>query len=265
MTQDHVPQEAAPDSTGKGVSVQVDGQVVTIELNRPPANFFDAGMVETIVAELAAAADDGVRVAVLAAQGKHFCAGADLAGNSGGGELDSRLYDAAAHLFESPIPVVAAVQGAAVGGGLGLALSADFRVATPEARFCANFSRLGFHHGFGLTVSLPEAVGHQFARDMLYTGRNVYGDEAYRVGLCDRLAQVDDVRAEANRLAHELAEAAPLAMSAIRSTMSQGLADRVRAATVRELAEQRILAKTEDFKEGLRASRDRRTPQFRGA
>lgn len=264
MIRDHRPRDAAPDSTGRGVSVQVEGHVVTIELSRPPANFFDAGMVETIVAELAAAADDGVRVAVLAAQGKHFCAGADLAGNSGGGELDSRLYDAAAHLFESPIPVVAAVQGAAVGGGLGLALAAEFRVATPSTRFTANFSRLGFHHGFGLTVSLPNAVGPQVAREILCTGRNVYGEEAHRVGLCDRLVAEGDLRAEAHRFALELAEAAPLAIRAIRATMNQGLADRVREATARELAEQRILARTADFKEGLRASRDRRTPQFRG-
>jgi enoyl-CoA hydratase/carnithine racemase len=251
-------------SPNGGISATTEGHVVTIELNRPPANFFDAAMVEQVVAELATAAEQGVRVAVLASQGKHFCAGADLASGSNRGGLDSRLYDAAARLFESPLPVVAAVQGAAVGGGLGLALAADFRVATPETRFCANFSRLGFHHGFGLTVSLPEVVGPQFAREMLYTGRNVHGEEALRVGLCDRLVPADDLRAEAGRLAHELAEAAPLAMRAIRATMDQGLADRVRMATVRELTQQRILAGTEDFKEGLRASRDRRTPQFRG-
>ena len=251
-------------SLDDGVSVTAEGHVVTIELDRPPANFFDAAMVEKVVAELASAAETGARVAVLASRGKHFCAGADLAGGSGRGGLDGRLYDAAAHLFESPIPVVAAIQGAAVGGGLGLALSADFRVATPETRFCANFSRLGFHHGFGLTVSLPDVVGQQFAREMLYTGRNVYGEEACRVGLCDRLVPADNLLSGAHRLAQELAEAAPLAMRAIRATMRQGMADRIRAATVRELDEQRHLAKTEDFKEGLRASRDRRTPQFRG-
>ena len=254
----------AGESASSPVAVKTDGHVVTLELNRPPANFFDAGMVETLVAALATATESGVRVAVLASVGKHFCAGADLAGGSSGSGLDSRLYDAAAQLFESPIPLVAAVQGAAVGGGLGLALAADFRVATPETRFAANFSRLGFHHGFGLTVSLPHAVGPQFARDMLYTGRNVYGDEAFRVGLCDRLVPAGELRTAADAFAHELAEAAPLAMRAIRSTMGLGLAEQVRAATIRELSEQRVLAATADFKEGLRASRDRRTPQFRG-
>ena len=73
-------------------------------------------------------------------------------------------------LDDTALPVVAAVQGAAIGGGLGLALSADFRVAAPAARFAANFARLGFHHGFGLRVSLPAIVGQQNALRMLYTG-----------------------------------------------------------------------------------------------
>ena len=86
-------------------------------------------------------------------------------------------------LFANPTPVVAAIQGAAVGGGLGLALMADFRVASPEARFSANFARLGFHHGFGLTVTLPRLVGQQRAAEMLYTGQRVKSDEALRIGL----------------------------------------------------------------------------------
>src|SRR5439155_742096 len=79
-------------------------------------------------------------------------------------------------LFAAAIPVVATVQGAAVGGGLGLALSADFRVASPDSRFWANFARLGFHHGFGMTVTLPALVGQQAALDLLYTGRRVPGE-----------------------------------------------------------------------------------------
>jgi 2-(1,2-epoxy-1,2-dihydrophenyl)acetyl-CoA isomerase len=242
-----------------------------IEMNRPPANFLDAGLVESIIAASSWAADNGARSAVLCAEGKHFCAGANLTAPEPGQNLDARvwdaaerMYDAAARIFESPIPIVAAVHGAAVGGGMGLALAADFRVATPDTRFRANFSRLGFHHGFGLTVSLPEVIGFQHARDLLYTGRSVRGDEAYRIGLCDRLAPNDGLRAEAERFAAELAQAAPLSVQAIRMTMQPGIGDRVRAATRHERAEQRRLAATEDFKEGIRASRDRRPPQFTG-
>ena len=97
------------------------------------------------------------------------------------------LYKEATRLFRARKPVVAAVHGAAVGGGLGLALVADFRVTCAEARFSANFNRLGFHPGFGLTTTLPRLVGPQQAALLFYTGRRIAGDEAVRIGLADLL------------------------------------------------------------------------------
>ena len=135
------------------------------------------------------------RAIVLASEGRHFCAGLDFAGNAG--QDIAALYRAALRLFAAPLPVVAAVQGAAIGGGCGLALSADFRVATAQSRFSANFARLGFHHGFALTVTLPAAVGRQAAADLLLTGRRVGGEEALALGLCDRLAGDGDLLAQA--------------------------------------------------------------------
>src|SRR6202035_4586819 len=111
------------------------------------------------------------------------------------------LYEEAARLFAARTPIVAAVQGAAVGGGLGLGLVADFRVAAPSTRFIANFSRLGLHQGFGITVTLPAVVGTQRAQEMLYTGRAVAGEEAARFGLCERLADADGGGGTARRLA----------------------------------------------------------------
>ena len=102
--------------------------------------------------------DPRCRAAVLCAQGKHFCAGADFS-PEGARYTTEDLYAAAVRIFRTHTPVVAAVHGAAVGGGLGLALAADFRIAAPEARFSANFARLGFHQGFGLSVTLPRLVG----------------------------------------------------------------------------------------------------------
>jgi enoyl-CoA hydratase/carnithine racemase len=160
--------------------------------------------------------------------------------------------------------VVAAVQGAAVGGGLGLACSADFRVASPAARFAANFARLGLHQGFGLSVTLPAIVGQQHANLMLYTGRRVKGEEAVRLGLADLLADPDGLRAAAYGLAAEIAASAPLAVRSIRSTQRAGLADRVTAAMAAELAEQDRLRRTADFAEGVRASAERRPPRFEG-
>ena len=162
------------------------------------------------------------------------------------------LYREAIRLFEAAKPVVAAVQGAAIGGGLGLACSADFRVGCPQARFGANFARLGFHQGFGLTVTLPAIVGPQHSLDLLYTGRRIGGEEAERIGLCDRLVPADQVRDAAHAFAAEIAGSAPLAVPSIRATMRGDLAARVRAATDREAAEQDRLRATADWHEGVR-------------
>ena len=167
-------------------------------------------------------------------------------------------------LFAAELPVVAAVQGGAIGGGLGLALVGDFRVACPEARFAANFARLGFHHGFGLSVTLPALVGQQRAMDMLYTGRRVGGDEASTMGLCDRLVPLSQLRDAAHELAADIAASAPLAVRSIRATLRGDLAARVKVAVDREEAEQGRLRKTADFAEGVRATAERRTPDFQG-
>ena len=243
------------------------GFVALAEIRRPPNNFFD----RPLIASLADAfegldAEDGCRAIVLASEGRHFCAGANFAAKEPAISDDSgrHLYDEAVRLFATRTPVVAAVQGAAIGGGLGLALMPDFRVAAPEARFSANFARLGFHHGFGLSVTLPRLVGLQAAAELLYTGRRVKGEEAHALGLCDRLVPFESVRAEAHALAAEIAGSAPLAIDSIRETLRGDLAAEIRRATDREKAEQDRLQKTEDFREGTRAMTERRTPEFKG-
>jgi enoyl-CoA hydratase/carnithine racemase len=240
-----------------------DDHVAVVELRRPPNNFFSLELVAGVADALESLdADPRCRAVVLAAAGKHFCAGADLGGDSSYTTED--LYAAAVRIFRTGLPVVAAVQGAAIGGGLGLALAADFRVAAPEARFSANFARLGFHHGFGLGVTLPRVVGSQVAADLLFTGRRVKGDEATSLGLADRLAPADVVRVRARQLAGEIAGSAPLAVRSIRATLRGDLADRVEAATRHEAAEQARLRATADFAEGTRAMAERRPPRFRG-
>ncbi|MCH9670325.1 MAG: enoyl-CoA hydratase/isomerase family protein [Gammaproteobacteria bacterium] len=250
-----------------------DGRVAICEIQRPPHNFFDIDLIEAI-ADAYEALDktDDCRAIVLCAAGKHFCAGANFgnSGNTGGardassGDSSGHLYSRAVRMFRANTPVVAAVHGAAIGGGLGLAVSADFRVACPEARFSANFTRLGFHPGFGLTTTLPEVIGKQRATLMFYTGRRLRGDEAYEWGLADVLVAQDQVRSTAIELATEMAESAPLAVVATRQTMRGDLADRVKAATDHELVEQNRLKDTNDWSEGVKAMAERRTPNFTG-
>jgi 2-(1,2-epoxy-1,2-dihydrophenyl)acetyl-CoA isomerase len=249
-----------------GVAATIrDDFVATVELRRPPNNFFDIRMIRRI-AELydALAADRRVRVIVLWAYGKHFCAGADLSGRDSPASGPTDLYREAVRVFAAPLPVVAAVQGAAIGGGLGLACSADFRIASPNARFAANFAQLGFHHGFGLSAALPRIVGQQHGLDLLYTGRRLGGADAARIGLVDRLVDADQLRDTALQLATEIARSAPLAVASIRATMRADLVDAVRAAVEREATEQVRLQQTADFREGVRASAERRQPAFGG-
>lgn len=236
--------------------------VSLVEINRPPHNYFDAALIRQIADAYQELEDGGsCRAIVLCSEGKNFCAGANFHGTNPAGD---DLYEQAARLFSGSLPVVAAVQGAAVGGGLGVALSTDFRVASPDSRFSANFARLGIHHGFGISVTLPLVVGHQRAIEMLYTGVRLRGEDAHRIGLCDRLVASERLRDEAVALADEIATSSPLAVRAIRKTMRGHLPDRIREATAREAAEQEKQFGTEDFKEGVSAAADRRTPQFTG-
>jgi enoyl-CoA hydratase/carnithine racemase len=249
---------------GTDVSVEQQGQhVAIVRMHRPPNNYFDSALIEelaTAYEELATTA--WCRAIVLAAEGKHFCAGLDFSSNAG--QDIAELYRQALRLFASPLPVVAAVQGAAIGGGCGLALSADFRVATPSSRFSANFARLGFHHGFALTVTLPAVAGRQAAADLLLTGRRVGGVEALALGLCDRLAGdgEDELIAEAVAFAGELSASGPLAVRSIRATLREGMVEAARASMERECAEQLALRHTADFTEGVRAAAERREPRF---
>lgn len=259
------------------LGVQLADFVATVEIRRPPHNFFDFELIRQIADAFEALDNDpSCRVIVLAAQGKSFCAGANFGDGDGltedgrvpgrsGGSSSAHLYIEAVRLFRTQKPIVGAIHGPAIGGGLGLALVPDFRVTCPEARFSANFTRLGFHPGFGLTVTLPELIGRRNATLMFYTSRRIKGDAAHRMGLADVLVPLEQVRGAALELGREIAECAPLGVMATRATMRQGLADRVRAATERELEEQTRLRRTQDFKEGVKASAERRRPEFRGS
>jgi len=249
------------------LSVTREGHVATVVIDRAPHNHVNAALIHAladVLDELDADAD--VRAVVLATEGRVFCGGADLTGDkpltTEDGESETpALYRGAYRLFSAKKPIVAAVQGAAVGAGLGLALVADFRVAAPEAKFSANFVTLGFHAGFGISYTLPRVIGEQHASLMLLTGRRVKAEEALRFGLVDQIAT--DSRTAAQALAAEIAANAPLAVEATRATLRAGLAEAVRERTEHERAEQDRLMQTDDFREGLRAVAERRPGQFR--
>jgi enoyl-CoA hydratase/carnithine racemase len=255
-------------ATYKDIGVSSEGHVGVVEIQRPPHNFFDNSLINQIADAFEAFdRDTNIRSYVLCAQGKSFCAGADFQNRPSTGsqaESGKHLYKEATRLFRSKKPSVAAVQGPAIGGGLGLAVMPDFRVTCPEARFSANFTRLGFHPGFSLTFTLPRLVGQQKANLMFYTGRRIGGEEAFAMGLADVLVPLADVRKAAMGLAKEIAEGAPLAVQSTRETMRRGFADAAEVATERELVEQDWNRKTEDFKEGVKSYAEKRVGNFKG-
>ena len=264
------------------IGVEKIGHVGTIEIQRPPLNFFDISLINQIAdaleefdrdIEIRAVGAGGAGQGVLRRRQFQRSGAAGAGGARGQGKPGdpaaslgpiNHLYVQAVRIFRAKKPIVAAVHGAAIGGGLGLAVSADFRVTCPEARFAANFTKLGFHPGFGLTTTLPELVGKNNAELIFYTSRRVTGEEATRMGLANVCVPQDQVRAEAMKLAAEIAECSPLGLLSTRATMRAGLADRVLAATNHELAEQTRLRATEDFKEGVKATAERRVANFKG-
>src|ERR1700761_903560 len=253
------------------LAVTLDGHVATVEIQRPPANYFNLALIDALASAYEyLEGEPDCRAIVLGSAGKHFCAGAKLRGPCGDAEQDAdpvgtdALYARSLALFTLSKPVVAAVQGGAVGGGAGLALSADFRVGEPDSWFAFNFARLGIHQGFGISATLPRVTGQQTALELLYTGRRVKGPDALAAGLFDRLAEPGALRAGAQALAAEIAAAAPLAVQRIRRTMRAALVEEIRAAHPVEAQRQRELFGTRDFRRGVDAAAQREDPVFQG-
>ncbi|MBL6688338.1 MAG: enoyl-CoA hydratase/isomerase family protein [Pseudomonadales bacterium] len=248
----------------------LDNFVAVCEINRAPNNFFDQALISDL-ADAFEAIDNhpGARAIVLCSEGKHFCAGANFASPDRGSaprdpDSPNPLYTEAVRLFRGKTPVIAAVQGAAVGGGFGLAVMADFRIVTPETRMTANFVKLGFTPGFGLTHTLSRIIGHQKANLLFFTGRRITGETALAWGLADLLVDAEDLRNEAIGLAAEIAENAPLAVVSVREQVRGDLADAVKRTTDIEGKAQFKLQQTQDHKEGVKAVAERRPGQFTG-
>jgi enoyl-CoA hydratase/carnithine racemase len=244
--------------------------IARVVIDKPPHNNVSVELMKDLADVLEVAdSDPECRVVILSSTGKSFCAGADLASRADGkSPIPERtinpLYEQAVRLVSTELPIIASVQGAAIGAGLGLALVADFRIASLEARFAANFVKLGFHPGFGLTYTLPRLIGRQRAALMFMTGRRIKAEEALAWGLVDEVVAPGQLMASCEALAAEIAGNAPLALVSTRKTLRADLADAVRKATDHEFHEQQWLMKTDDFKEGVASVNERRPGVFRG-
>jgi enoyl-CoA hydratase len=248
--------------------------VVLVTLDRPDRrNAMSAAMTDSWATTMAAlGADRSVRVVVVTGRGSAFCSGGDVSwiGSEPDASVDSlrtrmlAFYRAWLSVRDLEVPTVAAVNGAAIGAGLAIALACDLRYAAEDAKLAAPFTALGMHPGMATTFLLPELVGLGVAREMLLAGRVVTGAEAAGLGLVNRAVPREAVLEEALRVAGSIAEAAPVATRLTKQALRDGGHADFAAALQWEALAQPVTLATEDLQEGLRAQRERRPPRFTG-
>lgn len=245
--------------------------VLVIRLNRPDnRNSMTPELLAGVrTAALEAREQDGVRCVVVTGSGKTFCGGADFRAQTAESDraAHERLYAIYEHfleLLDLEVPTIAAMNGHAIGGGLGLALVCDLRVANETARYGANFVRLGMHPGMASTYLLPRLVGLPKAAELLLTGRLIRGKEAESIGLVNEAVHADEVESRAMELAREIATAAPVAVRWTKRSLYENQAIDPRSVAYAEAFRQAASMETADFREGVRALLEKREPDFTG-
>jgi enoyl-CoA hydratase/carnithine racemase len=257
----------------ESVRYESDGRIATITLNRPEnRNSMTPEVMERFRACVARArAEAGLRCVVITGTGGSFCAGADFRSAPAAAQEAALPHERAfasyapfLDVLDVEVPTVAAMNGHAIGGGLGLALVCDLRVAAREARYGANFARLGFHSGMAISYLLPRIVGVPAAADLLFSGRILDGGEAQALGLVHEAVPAAEVAAAARRRAEAVAACAPLAVRAMQQSLYRGLDWDPRGAARAEAFVQAATLATEDAREGIRALLEKREPRFAG-
>jgi len=244
-----------------------------ITLNRPDnRNSMTPELLDAFTEASAAARAADLRCLVVTGTGACFSGGADFrsvvqrgADHRPPSERSYAMYEPFLSLLDIAVPVIGALNGHAVGGGFGLALLCDLRIAARDARYGANFVKLGLAPGMAISYLLPRLIGVARAGELLYTGRLVDGDEAEHIGLVHRAVAADQVLGEALTLARTIADNAPLAVRATKRAIQRGLALTIREAAQLEAFAQAESIDTDDAREGIAALLAKRPPKFTGA
>ncbi|MCX8073647.1 MAG: enoyl-CoA hydratase/isomerase family protein [Candidatus Binatia bacterium] len=252
--------------------------IVTIALNRPETrNSMTPAMGEELARVVGELREDrSVRVVVLRGEGKAFSSGGDLgmlardtgllSGTEGPTMAGSprEFYDRYLSIVRLPMPTIAAINGHAVGAGACLALACDLRIASRAAKIGFTFTRLGIHPGMGATYFLPRLVGTSRACDLLFSGRIVDAEEAYRLGLVDRIATPEDFETQVAAWAKEMASAGPLAVRLTKRAIYRGIRHTLEEMLDFESLQQSWTFTSEDAREGVQAMLEKREPRFHG-
>jgi enoyl-CoA hydratase len=253
----------------QNVTVEVLDRVAVIRLNRPPMNTINSGLLEELEGALHDfAGDPGVRVLIITGAGeKAFSAGADITGFAeirAGNRPSVNVHELFLKIEEYPKPVIAAINGYALGGGCELAMSCHLRLAAQEARLGLPEVRIGIIPGWGGTQRLPRLIGKTKALELMLTGDQISAEEALHLGLVNRVVPRAQLLDEAKALAARLAAGAPLALQAILRAVNKGFELPIRDGLKIEQEGTVLVFSSEDAKEGARAFLEKRPPNFTG-
>ncbi|HWF06540.1 MAG TPA: enoyl-CoA hydratase-related protein [Candidatus Angelobacter sp.] len=246
--------------------------VATITLNRPDKrNAISYELIDDLIAALKQAASSAAQIVILTGAGKAFCSGMDLdnlkqlAGrtheqNVQDSETMASLFRT---LYDFPKPTIAAVNGAAIAGGTGLATLCDFTLAVPEAKFGYTEVRIGFVPGI-VSSYLIANVGEKRARDLLLTGRLFDAEEAYKLGLVTEIVQPEQLMRRALQLAAQLMENSPASLRATKALLSSYTKEQLDRQLKIAIRENAGIRQTADFKEGITSFLEKRKPVWKG-
>jgi methylglutaconyl-CoA hydratase len=244
--------------------------ITTITLNRPDKrNAISYELIDDVTAALKQAAGSSAKVLILTGAGSAFCAGMDLENLKGllGRTPEQNLEDSRTMaglfraLYDFPKPTIAAVNGAAIAGGTGLATLCDFTLAVPEAKFGYTEVRIGFVPGI-VSSYLIANVGEKLARDLLLTGRLFSAEEAYRFGLVTEIVAPDQLMPRALQLAAQLMENSPASLETTKRLLSSYTKDQLDRQLVSAIRENAAVRQTPDFKEGITSFLEKRKPKW---
>ncbi|HZQ22149.1 MAG TPA: enoyl-CoA hydratase-related protein [Terriglobales bacterium] len=256
----------------KTLTVQPDGPVAILTLNRPDKrNAISFELIDELLAALEEIEKSSVEILILTGAGKAFCSGMDLENLKSllGGSPEQNLQDSQTMarlfrtLYEFPKVTIAAVNGAAIAGGTGLALLCDFTLAVPEAKFGYTEVRIGFVPAI-VSTFLRRQVGEKQARDLLLTGRIFGAEEAFRLGLVNEIVTPERLMARAKELAAQLTENSPASLRVTKSLLTGYAREQLSRHLETALRENAAIRSTPDFREGIAAFLEKRKPRWSG-
>lgn len=254
----------------EAINYVVSDGIATLTLNRPQQKNALDGVMRDEIAEVMSAVrrDRGIHALIITGAGGAFCSGGDLRSMDTGGSAEiarTRMTDL--HLWVEELltldrPVIAAVDGPAFGAGFGLALAADFILATPRARFCLSFLRLGVIPDCGVFYTLPRIVGVQRAKELAFSTREIDAEEAKQLGIVFEIQPEESLQERARQLAHSFTQASPTALSIIKRAMNASLGNDLGTMLEIEATGQGLVRSTDYHRDAIERYMNKQPQQF---